>query len=218
MRRVLLPVILFAFTFWQIHAGAPAAREARLLRDLQFLTSDACEGRGITTKGIELAATHIEREMIKAGLLPGGPDQSYFQPFTVASDGKLGKDNQLVLRGPLKQTLTLEHGKHFVSMLQGGSGKIEAPLVFVGYGLTTAQPAYDYYALVDVAGKIVVVFADTPRKGHPFADLFAEAIDPGSNPYSLRARAENALKHKAVGMLVVNTRARAKTQDALVKP
>src|SRR5947209_17806033 len=58
---------------------AAAASEARLKRDVTYLASDELEGRGPTTKGINLAAAYIADQFKKAGLKPGNPDGTYFQ-------------------------------------------------------------------------------------------------------------------------------------------
>src|ERR1700730_12798215 len=85
-------------------AGTPARGEhspveARLRRDISFLASDACEGRGVTTRGINLAADYVAHEFKQAGLLPAGPGGSYFQPFTMRG-ATLETPNHLSLRGP----------------------------------------------------------------------------------------------------------------------
>ena len=49
--------------------------------------------------------------------------------------------------------------------------------VFAGYGVTSVDPKYDDYPGVDVAGKVVLVLSETPRKGHPHADVFAAAAN-----------------------------------------
>ncbi len=49
-----------------------ANSEARLKKDIYFLASDECEGRGPTTKGINLAADYIADQFKNAGLKPGG--------------------------------------------------------------------------------------------------------------------------------------------------
>src|SRR6516225_4969670 len=108
-------------------AQAPAGVEARLLQGLKFLTSDACEGRGIQTKGINLAAEYIEREFVKAGLKPGGSKGSSYQPFVVTTSAKAGPKNRLVLKRPLGQSIALEHGRGFSALPVGGSGRVEAP-------------------------------------------------------------------------------------------
>src|SRR5947209_3046461 len=125
---------------------APAqesASEARMRKDIFFLASDECEGRGIYTKGIEKAAEHIANEFKKAGLKPGNGD-SYFQPFPIyRGNGKLGEPNTLVLKGPQGQTIELAAGKDFTVLGLSGHGKLtDAPVVFAGFGLTDPNAKY----------------------------------------------------------------------------
>src|SRR6266446_3438457 len=96
--------------------GKPAANEAaeaRMRKDLDFLASDECEGRGVTTKGINLAADYIAGEFKKAGLRPAGIDGGYFQPFSITTGTRLTSPNTLVLRGPAGQAITLKQGVDF---------------------------------------------------------------------------------------------------------
>ncbi len=201
-------------------ADAPAASEERLRKDLRFLASDECEGRGITTKGINLAADYVKHGFQQAGLKPGGPDGSYFQPFTLTTGVRSGPNNRLVLRGPQGQAVTLEADRQFSVALQGGNGKADAPVVFAGYGITSTDPAYDDYADLDVEGKVVLVLTGTPRAGHPFADDFATADGNRAEPHrDLRTKVLNALKHKAAAVLVVNDRTSAsRFGDTLPRP
>src|SRR5262245_37571101 len=217
LRVTLLVGILFLVLLARpTGADTRADAQARLLADLRFLAGDACEGRGIQTKGIELAADYVAAEFRKAGLKPGGPDGTYFQPFSLVTSAKLGKRNDLVLKGPLGQTIELEASKHFNVSLLGGTGKVEAPVVFAGYGLTSTEPAYDDYAGLDVAGKVVVVLSGTPRRRHPHADVFTAAADGRANTlFSLRERLANAERHKAAAVLVVNERPAAGQRDTL---
>src|SRR5437660_1679883 len=141
----------------------PKPAVARMRADLTFLASDECEGRGPGTQGIDKAADYIAAEFAKSGCKPGGPKGSYFQPFTVSGQPKLGGPNSVRLRGPLGQEIELTQGKHFEVMGVSGSGRISAPLVFVGYGATASNVKYDDYKDVNVAGKIVVILRHTPR-------------------------------------------------------
>src|SRR5262245_35498999 len=88
-----------------VKTRAEVAQE-RMLRDLTFLASDECEGRGPATRGINKAADYIAGEFKKASLAPGGKDGSYFQPFTIPGS-RLVRQPSLTLRGPLGQRLTL---------------------------------------------------------------------------------------------------------------
>ncbi len=65
------------------------AVEARMRKDITFLASDECEGRGVETQGIQKAANYIATEFSQAGLKPGGPGESHFQPFSIAGQSKL---------------------------------------------------------------------------------------------------------------------------------
>ncbi len=213
---IILGLLLFVSP---IRAESPADVEARLRADLFYLTSDECEGRGISTKGIGLAAEYVARQFQKAGLKPGGPDGTYFQPFTLATSARPGTNNRLSLRGPQGQVIDLDVGKHFSVALLGGAGKVDAPIVFAGYGITSDEPKYDDYAGLDAAGKVVVVLTGTPRRGQRYADAFAAAADGKPSPHAaLRAKLENAAKHKAVAVLVVNAATAARGGDPLPRP
>src|SRR5689334_400709 len=110
---------------------SPAACEGRLRKDLTYLASDELEGRGITTRGINLAADYIAGEFKKAGLKPAGESGSYFQPFTMAG-AVLLRPATLKLTGPEGQTIELKSGEHFQPMGLSGSAAVSAGAVFVG--------------------------------------------------------------------------------------
>src|SRR5439155_14923276 len=93
----LLALVLFA-------ALAPALdREsavARLRADLTFLASDACEGRGPGTAGIDKAADYVAAAFRAAGLKGGMRDGSYFQPFVIKGNPEIGEPNALAANLP----------------------------------------------------------------------------------------------------------------------
>jgi hypothetical protein len=66
-------------------------------KDIYFLASDDCEGRGPLTKGLDLAADYISQQFKAAGLKPLGKDGSYFQPFSI-SGAKLDEKPTLVIK------------------------------------------------------------------------------------------------------------------------
>src|SRR5438552_603090 len=97
-----------------LRAGAEnSVAEARMKKDVTFLASDLCEGRGVTTKGINLAADYIAAEFQNSGLKPAGANGTYFQPFTVTGGAALGTPNKLTILGPLGQKIEFMHGEHF---------------------------------------------------------------------------------------------------------
>ncbi len=202
--RALLALSVLVFGLSSLRAAENAAAvEARLSADVKFLASEPCEGRGVTTKGINLAADHIAQEFKKAGLKPAGADGTYFQPFTMGTGGKLGADNRLVLKGPQGQEIALEMGKQFTVMGFGGTGKVSAPIVFAGHGITSDDPKYDDFAGLDVAGKIVVILRQVPRQGDHPAGVFK--VEGGLSPHAnLDRKAVNAAAHKAAAVIIVS--------------
>jgi hypothetical protein len=186
--------------------------QARLRRDVTFLASDQCEGRGVATPGINIAAGYLAAEFKKAGLKPGGANGSYFQPFTMPG-GVLEAPPHLTLTGPLGQRLELKEGQDYEPMGLSHSGKVkDAPLVFAGYGATVAtkEVSYDDYAALDANGKVVVVLRETPRAGNA-----AAPFGGGRKPASLVEKMQNAEKHGAVAVLFVNDSGDAAEGDDL---
>src|SRR5579871_3691069 len=71
--------------FWQATAAGPpsAPKDAvsidRIRADVKYLSSDQLQGRGIGSRGEEVAIDFIARQFEKAGLKPAGERGSFFQ-------------------------------------------------------------------------------------------------------------------------------------------
>ncbi|MEO8359065.1 MAG: M20/M25/M40 family metallo-hydrolase [Vicinamibacteria bacterium] len=61
----------------------PVFSQKGLMDHVNALTAPTMEGRGLGTKGIDLAARYIADQFTAIGLLPGGDNGTYFQKFTV---------------------------------------------------------------------------------------------------------------------------------------
>jgi Zn-dependent M28 family amino/carboxypeptidase len=182
-------------------------------KDIDFLASDECEGRGVTTKGINLAADYIADEFKKAGLNPGGIDGSYFQPFSIITGTRLASPNTVVLHGPAGQAITLKLGVDFQVVGLSASGKVDAPLAFAGYGATASKSGYDDFQGLDARGKLLIVLRRTPRYGNakfPFDGPME------SHHAALNTKIINAEAHGAAGMLFINDQAMAAKEDKLM--
>ncbi len=70
----------------------------------------------------------------------------------------------------------------------------EAPVTFVGFGVTTFEQHYDDYKGIDVRGKIVAVISAAPH--------FESAISAHFTSTLIKAR--NAVAHGAVGLIVLD--------------
>lgn len=194
------------------NAPAPkrnAESEARMRRDITFLASDACEGRGPGTKGIDKAADYIAAEFKKIGLKPAGDDGSYFQPFTLNAN-VLDEPGKLTLTGPRGQAIVLKQGVQFWPMGLGAAGGDTAPLVFAGYGISSEKAHYDDYAGIDAAGKIVVVLRGAPAS----ADRNRAVELMKAAPFAFKIK--NAQEHDAAAILFVNDADTARDGDDLL--
>ncbi len=140
----------------------PYAQEAERIRaHVEFLASDALEGRDTGSRGHQIAANYVAAEFRKLGLRPAGANGTYFLdvPFRRAT-----------LAAPPTISLTI-NGK--TSKLAAGTDvavrpsvterdlALNAQLVFVGYGVRDARLGIDDYAGLDVRGKIVVALPDS---------------------------------------------------------
>ena len=86
----------------------------RMKKDITFLASDECEGRGVGTLGLDLAAQYIAVQCSRAGLKPGGVNGTYFQPFPFCTGGQLDGESTLTINGPTKgKKRPLKQGEDF---------------------------------------------------------------------------------------------------------
>src|SRR5579872_7458911 len=63
--------------------GAPDISGERIRAHVKFLASDLLEGRGVGTRGGDLASEYIATEFALDGLKPAGDQNTYFQNFTL---------------------------------------------------------------------------------------------------------------------------------------
>ncbi|MEX0716793.1 MAG: M20/M25/M40 family metallo-hydrolase [Planctomycetaceae bacterium] len=207
----LLPVLFCAAAVGTLAVRAHAdtatiaaeATQARLRGDVRHLASDELEGRGVGTKGIDLAAEFIRREFAAAGLDVERMDGGAWQKFTMLSETKLGEPNLLAFEAAEGEMIELKLGEDFEVCSFGGSGTFATGVAFVGYAIESNDPEYDDFAGLDVKGKAVVIVRRTPRQGaddSPFAGPHGSL----SRHASLRAKIANAYSKGAAAILFVN--------------
>jgi hypothetical protein len=121
---------------------------------MAFLADDLLEGRGTGARGHEIAARYVAAQFEAMGLKPAGQDGAYFQrvPFRQLTVEPEKCAVSIAENGPTTQ---LKWGDDF--LMSGNEvypdSSIEAPVVFVGYGVRTPDGSYDDYAGVDVKGQ-----------------------------------------------------------------
>ncbi|MFZ3289651.1 MAG: M28 family metallopeptidase [Telluria sp.] len=167
MKNTPLVLLIFAAAAAQA-ADAPKFDAQRLSQDVKVLASDEFEGRGPHTAGEIKTVDYLIAQFKAAGLEPGGDLVGGKRRWT--QDVPLGR---FEIKGPVHLSLT--DGKNRQSFTQGsemavrasmtGKKKIEfknAPLVFVGYGVTAPERKWDDFKGVDLKGKLAVVLINDP--------------------------------------------------------
>ena len=133
----------------------PAAEGKRWWRHVEYLAADGLEGRNVGTPGFEKAVAYVEAEFKNIGLKPGGID-GYRQPVSLESRMLVPERSKVTLvRKGAEEPLALRDD---VTLSARGelNGSIEAPMVFVGYGLSVPEAAWNDLAGLELRGKIAV--------------------------------------------------------------
>jgi hypothetical protein len=200
---VLLPLItIFALAQsgvdQRIAAGFNAISEKNLRADLTFLASDALEGRMSLQRGSEVAIQFIAAEFAKAGLKPMVGD-SYLQEVELIEYRADPRRMRITLRrGGLEEQFG--YVKDFIGSFPRET-TVNAPVVFVGYGITAPEFGYDDYQGIDAKGKIVLVFDHEPQENDPKSVFNGMGNTRHANS---RLKVLNAQRHGAVGVLLVS--------------
>jgi len=175
------------------------AIEQRLQHDVTYLSSDELEGRGLQTRGLDLAADYLAKQFRAAGLKTDLYQGTPFQEFKLYSSGTTGSVQSLTIQLPGMAAQSLTAGHDYNSLMVTPSKPFDFPLVFVGYGITDRQRKYDDYAGVDVRGKAVIVLRHEPQK-HLASSPFA-GTEFTDQAYLLE-KVRNAFGHGAVAMIL----------------
>jgi len=177
-----------------------AADGGRWWSYVEYLASDAMEGRGLGTAGYKKASEFVAGQFEKDGLKPAGTS-AYFQPIqfnvrTIAED----KSKVELIRDGKNEAVDL--GTEANISLRGDPGHdIDAQAVFVGYGLTVPEKSYNDLAGLDLKGKIAVYLAGGP------ADI------PGPLKSHYQSGGERWKFLKAAGVVGVATIPNPKSMD-----
>ena len=195
----------------EVEGLPPAARAAaasidseKMRAHVRFLSLDLLEGRGPGTRGGELAAEYIATQFALAGLKPAGENGSYFQPvplYAVHTDEDKTQFSFVPAGGA---PVDLAYGTEIVAKDETGqaAADIDAPIVFVGYGIHAPEYNWDDYAGVDVKGKVVLVIVNEPPSDEEKFFKGKAMTYYGRWTYKY----EEAARRGAIGVLIIHRR------------
>src|SRR6516164_4974454 len=125
-------------------------------------------GRGTGQKGGDLAAAYIAGEFKSYGLLPAGESGTYFQNVPMVGVKTL-PESVFVLAPAKGEELPLKQFDDYVAAneQQAVSAVIDAPIVFLGYGISAPEYQWDDYKGYDLKGKVALLFVNEPASEDP---------------------------------------------------
>lgn len=177
----------------------PALSESALRGHLTFLSDDLLEGRGTGQRGGELTVAYLEAQARALGLKPGN-GTSYRQEVRISGIALKPAESGLTF-GDLKPS--------FPGDIVFGTGTsqadvaVDAPLVFVGYGISAPEEGWDDYKGLDCRGKVIVMMVNDPQptaaEPHRFGGKSLTYY--GRWTYKL----EEAERKGAAGVLLIHT-------------
>src|SRR5262245_28874407 len=160
-RASLVLVLLCQLVSAQNMANKSSAGQS-WFKHIEFLASDALEGRETGSEGHRRAAKYIASAFKRAGLRPAGGSKGYLQQVKFNSRKIIeGRSSLSIVRNGKEEPLVLGDDAS-IGMGVESAPRTEASLVFVGYGLTVPEMRYDDLAGLDLRGKVAVLLSGGP--------------------------------------------------------
>jgi Zn-dependent M28 family amino/carboxypeptidase len=150
-------------------ARAQIRADPRKIRaHVKLLASNPLEGRGAGQRGGDGAAEYIATQFASYGLNPAGENGTYFQDVPMVEVKTLGETSFNFVTTNL-ETLTIRNLDDFVTNneSQTEAAYIDAPIVFVGYGINAPEYNWDDYKGIDLKGKVALLFVNEPPSDDP---------------------------------------------------
>ena len=195
-KYIVLNIVLFAlFVFgFTGSGGKDKITKEEVIEHIKYLASDELTGRFPGTKGDSLAEDYIIKQFRSSKITPAGED-GYRQTFNYISEVRLGEDNGLLITKGTDKT-TLKASDDFIPLGFSAVGGAEAELVFAGYGINAPDKNYNDFQNIDVKGKIVVIFRNSPGYNNPHDNPLAQYENP-------RRKCNMVKEAGAIGVIII---------------
>jgi Zn-dependent M28 family amino/carboxypeptidase len=184
-----------------VMASMQAIDPHRIGEHVRFLANDLLEGRGPGTRGGDIAANYIAAQFALYGLKPAGDNGTYLQKVDFV--GMQTQPGTTASFQPARGApIDLKLAEDYVvgNQTQTESADIDAPIVFVGYGIEAPEYQWDDFKGVDVKGKVVLVIVNEPPSTDPKFFNGEAMTYYGRWTYKF----EEAARKGAVGALIIH--------------
>jgi Zn-dependent M28 family amino/carboxypeptidase len=190
-------------------AGLPSAAEQamaavdpeKIRAQVKFLSSDLLEGRGTGARGGDIAAEYIATQFALYGLKPAGDNGTFMQKVPMV--GIATQDSSTFALVPDKGApMNLHNRTDFVAMDETTNPQtdIDAPIVWIGYGIDAPEFSWDDYKDADVKGKVLLMMVNQPPSSDP------KFFNAGTLTYYGRwtYKFEEAARKGAAGVILIH--------------
>ncbi|WP_028298754.1 M28 family metallopeptidase [Olivibacter sitiensis] len=144
--------------------GLDAVNGHAIKGTMSFLADDLLEGRKPGTRGFALASKYVESQFVSLGLLPAGENNTYVQKVPLVKGSVIPKRSSLVFYDEsTNEEWTYERDYLLNPYFFGAQSKVDAPIEFVGFGISAPELGYDDYQGLDVKGKVVLFIEQAPE-------------------------------------------------------
>src|SRR5436853_6090867 len=173
----------------------------RIRAHVRFLSHDLLEGRGTGQRGGDIAAEYIATQFALYGLKPAGDNGTYLQKVPMVGITP-SPDTTFSLLPGNGSPMVLKVLDDYVSydQTQQPQSEIDAPIVFVGYGIHAPEYNWDDYKNTDVRGKVLLMMVNEPTSDDPKFFKGKALTYYGRWTYKY----EEAARHGAVGVLLIH--------------
>src|SRR6266853_2545252 len=149
-------------------APLPMVDKEKIRAHVKYLSSDELEGRGTGQRGGDMAADYIGKQLASYGLKPAGDKGTFFQEVPMVGVKTLA-DTTFKFVEASGKSLEAKNLIDFVTNneSQAETADLDAPIVFVGYGIKAPEYDWDDYKTVDLHGKVALLFVNEPGSEDP---------------------------------------------------
>lgn len=220
MQKFLLSAAVSVLVATSAMAAPSAVDVGRIMTDTQVLSSDAYEGRAPASEGEKKTVAYLIEQMKAAGLQPAGDRQTdgsraWTQDVPLVRSATKGPVAVSVTMGG--ETRTWTQGEEIAiraTMIGNRLTVKDAPVVFVGYGVSAPERKWDDFTGMDLKGKVALVLVNDPDFETGEGDFGGKAMTYyGRWTYKF----EEAARRGAIGFLVIHETAPASYGWATVK-
>jgi len=149
-------------------AAPPFIDKEKIREHVKYLSSDEMQGRGTGQRGGDLAADYIAKQFASYGLKPAGDNGTFFQNVPMVGVGTL-PETKFSFSEAGGKSFEAKNLTDFVTNneSQTETADIDAPIVFVGYGIKAPEYDWDDYKTVDLHGKVALLVVNEPSSDDP---------------------------------------------------